>query len=60
MQGIQFSDFVEVFNCRQHQRAMLVVMTVWTVLKVPFEKAAPPCPSDVPASLPDTGRCISL
>ena len=28
---------------------MLVVMTVRTVLKVPFEKAASPCPSDVPA-----------
>ena len=27
--------------------AMLVVMTVRTVLKVPFEKAAPRCPSDV-------------
>ena len=26
-------------------------MTVLTVLKVPFEKAAPPCPSDVPAPL---------
>ena len=32
---------------------MLVVMTVRSVLKVPFEKAAPPlCPSDVPAPLP--------
>ena len=31
---------------------MFVVMTVLTVLKVPFEKAAPPCPSDVPAPLP--------
>ena len=30
---------------------MFVVMTVLTVLKVPFEKAAPPCPSDVPAPL---------
>ena len=30
---------------------MLVVMTERTVLKVPFEKAAPPCPSDVPAPL---------
>ena len=30
---------------------MLVVMTVRTVLKAPFEKAAPPCPSDVPAPL---------
>ena len=30
---------------------MLVVMTVRTVLKVPFEKAAPPCPFDVPAPL---------
>ena len=28
---------------------MLVVMTVSTVLKVLFEKAAPVCPSDVPA-----------
>ena len=32
---------------------MFVVMTVLTVLKVPFEKAAPPCPSDVPAPLGD-------
>ena len=31
--------------------AMLVVMTVRTVLKVPFEKAAPPCPSVVAAPL---------
>ena len=31
--------------------AMLVVMTVRTVLKVLFEKAAPPCPSDFPATL---------
>ena len=31
---------------------MLVVMTVRTVLKVPFEKAAPTCPCDVPAPLP--------
>ena len=31
--------------------AMLVVMTVRTVLKVPIEKAVPPCPSDVPATL---------
>ena len=31
---------------------MFVVMTVLTVLKVPFEKAAPPCPSYVPAPLP--------
>ena len=30
---------------------MLVVMTVRTVVKVPFEKAAPYCPSDVPAPL---------
>ena len=30
---------------------MFVVMTVLTVLKVPFEKAAPPCLSDVPAPL---------
>ena len=30
---------------------MFVVMTVCTVLKMPFEKAAPPCPSDVPAPL---------
>ena len=33
---------------------MFVVMTVLTVLKVPFEKAAPPCPSDVPAPLPSS------
>ena len=31
-------------------RAMLVVMTVRTVLKIPFEKAAP-CPSAFPAPL---------
>ena len=30
---------------------MFVVMTVRTILKVPFEKAALPCPSDVPAHL---------
>ena len=31
---------------------MLVVMTVRTVVKVPFEKAAPPlCPSDILAPL---------
>ena len=30
---------------------MLVVMTVRTVLKVPLEKAAPPCPFDVLALL---------
>ena len=30
---------------------MFVIMTVLTILKVPFEKAAPPCPSDVPAPL---------
>ena len=38
---------------------MLVVMTVRTVLKVPLEKAAPPCPFDVPAPLDviaDQGR----
>ena len=31
-------------------------MTVRTVLKVPFEKAAPPCPSDVPAPLARVNR----
>ena len=30
---------------------MLVVMTVRTILKVPLEKAAPPCTFDVPAPL---------
>ena len=30
---------------------VLGVMTVRTVLKVPFKKAAPLCPSDVPAPL---------
>ena len=35
---------------------MLVVMTVRTVSKVPFEKAAPPCPSDVSAPLPPVVR----
>ena len=37
---------------------MLVVMTVRTVLKVLFEKAAPPspCPSDVPAPLGATSN----
>ena len=34
--------------------AMLVVMPVRTVLKVPLEKAAPPCPFDVPAPLSKT------
>ena len=53
MRGIQFSDFVEVFNCLMLV-VMLVVMSARTVglLKVPFEKAVPPsCPSDVPAPL---------
>ena len=38
---------------------MMVVMTVRTVLKVPLEKAAPPCPFDVTAPLDviaDQGR----
>ena len=53
MRGVQYSDFVEVFNCLTTSESnMLVVMTVRTVLKVPFGKAAPPpCPSDVPAPL---------
>ena len=48
MRGVQYSDFVEVFNCLTALESnMLVVMIVRTVLKVPFEKAAPHCPSDV-------------
>ena len=40
-----YSDFVEVFNCLTALESnMLVVMTVRIVLKVPFEKAAPPLP----------------
>ena len=43
MRGIQYFDFVEVFHCLTAlERNMLVVMTVRTVLEVPFEKAAPP------------------
>ena len=42
MRGIQYSDFVEVFNCLTAlKRALLMVMTVRTELKVPFEKASP-------------------
>ena len=42
MRGIQYFDFVEVFHCLTALESnMLMVMTVPTVLKVPFEKAAP-------------------
>ena len=40
-----YSDFVEVFNCLTALESnRLVVMTVRIMLKVPFEKAAPPLP----------------
>ena len=42
---------------------MLVVMTVRTVLKVFFEKAASPCPSDVPTPLSGvrtTRQCYNI
>ena len=42
MRRTQYSGFMST---------MLVVMIVHTVLKVPFEKAVPPCSSDVPAPL---------
>ena len=53
MRRTQYSGFGDLFICLfDRMSAMLVVMTVRTVLKVPFEKAAPPpCPSDVPAPL---------
>ena len=62
MRGIQYFDFVEVFHCLTALESnMLVVMTVRTVLKVPFEKAAPPpCPSDVPAPLDKGNSGTSL
>ena len=45
MRGVQYSDFVEVFNCLTALESnMLVVMTVRTVLKVHFEKADSPPP----------------
>ena len=45
MRRTQYSGFGEVFNCLTVcMSAMLVVMTVRTVLKVPFEKAAPHLP----------------
>ena len=58
MRGIQYSDFVEVFNCLTALESNVVgddcIRTV-DLLKVPFEKAAPSppplCSSDVPAHL---------
>ena len=42
MRDIQNSNFVEALNClTAFESNVLVVMTVRTVLKVPFEKAAP-------------------
>ena len=51
MRRTQYSYFGEVFNCLTVMLVvMLVVMTVRTsVEKVPFEKAAPLCPSVIPA-----------
>ena len=54
MRGIQYSDFVDVLNCLTALESNVggndCVCTVG-LLKVPFEKAAPLCPSDVPAPL---------
>ena len=52
MRRTQYSGFAEGFNCLTALEAMLVVMTVCTVLKVPFEKPALPlCPSDILATI---------
>ena len=47
----QYCDFVEVFNCWTVLESNFVIMTVFRVLKVPFKKAAPLCPIDVPEPL---------
>ena len=50
----QYSGFVEVFKCLAVLESNVGgndYTTVRTVLKVSFEKAASPCPSDVPAPL---------
>ena len=45
MRRIQYSGFVEVFNCLTVVLDIsFVIMTVRTILKVPFEKAAPRLP----------------
>ena len=43
MRSIQYSDFVDVFNCLTalHSNVGANDCTYSTVLKVPFEKAAP-------------------
>ena len=42
IRDIQYSDFVEIFNCLTALESNVGAMTVRTVLKVPFEKAALP------------------
>ena len=52
--GTQYSGYCEVFNCLTACQTMLIVMTVRTILKVAFEKAAIPhlfCPSEVSTPL---------
>ena len=41
MQSTQYAGFVEVFNCLTVLESNVGSMTVRTVLRVPFEKAAP-------------------
>ena len=47
MRRTQYSGFVEVYNCLtvlESNVELLVILTVRTVLKVPFEKPASPIP----------------